>query len=116
MQVEAKLMEISGIESSREKTTYRFYDWSCEEVFDSEAEALVAADKIRLEQEDYAHKQMVWAKERNNRTWSWSCSYYRRQIANAKRDLAYAEARLNVAMQKRKEPAASPDRGAGEKI
>ena len=112
--IEARQMEISAIEATREKTTYRFYDWSCDEVFDTETEALVVAEKMRLEKEDYDHKRMIWAKEHRDRTWTFECSYYRRQISDAKQTIAYAEARLNIAKAKAKEPAASPDRGEGD--
>ena len=90
-------MEIVGMESSREKTTYRFYQWSCEEVFETEAEAVAAADKIRIEAEEDDYKRFAWKKENAKRTWWWECGYRRKQIKDAKQTIAYAEARLNVA-------------------
>lgn len=111
-QVAAELMEIIGIEATREKTTYRFYNWSCEEVFDTEAEAIVAAEQIRGKQEDEDHQRFVWKKEHAQRTWWWECGYYRKQIKDAKQSIAYAEARLNVAKAFAKEPDAALKSGA----
>lgn len=100
----AKLQEIVGIDASRERTTYRFYDWSCDEVFDSEEEAIAAAERLRAAREDEDHRSFLHKKEDSRRTWWWSCGYYRQQIKRAKQDLAYAEARLSVAKEKAKEP------------
>ena len=94
---------IMSMEISSEKTTYRFHDWSCDQVFDTEAEAVAYAEKIRAEREEEAHQRFVWKKEDSRRTWAWECSYHRMQIKNAKRDIAYAEARLGIAQSFAKE-------------
>lgn len=88
------------------KTTYRFYDRSCDDVFETEAEAIVAAEKLRVEAEDDAHMEFVWKKENSRRTWAWNCSYYRKQIKYAKQHIAWAQAKLQIASSKAKEPAA----------
>lgn len=95
-QLAADKRAIDAMEVGREKTTYRFFDWSSEVVFDNEQEALVEAEKLRLIAEEEDHKRFLWKKEDSRRTWAWHSSYYRRQIADAKKQLAYAEARLNI--------------------
>lgn len=111
----AELRTIEAMEVSATKTNYRFYDWSSEVVFDTEAEALVEAEKIRTAKEDDDHQRFVWKKEDSRRTWAWNAAYYRRQIKDAKQTLAYAEARLGICKAKAKEPApqSSPDQGTG---
>lgn len=100
----AEQREIIRVDASLERTNYGFYDWSCDEVFDTEDEAIAAAEKLRAEKEEDDHKRFAWKKEDSRRTWWWSCGYYRQQIKRAKQELAYAEARLNVAKIKAKEP------------
>jgi len=93
----AREQEIIGIQVDREKTEYRFCDWSCYVVYETEAEAVVACESLRKEQEEEDHKRFVWKKQDAKRTWWWECGYFRSQIATAKRDLAYAEAKLSIA-------------------
>ena len=96
-QATAKESVINEMEIRADGIKYRFYDWSCNNVFETEAEAVAAAEKIRLEKEAEDFHRFTWKKEDSRRTWAWNCSYYRRQIKDAKRDLAYAEARLGIA-------------------
>lgn len=107
-QPSAREQVIVGLEITPGKTNFRFQDWSCYEVFDTEAEAIAACEKLRAAQEDEDHQRFARKKEDSKRTWWWSCGYYRRQIATAKRDLAYAEARLNVAKFYAKVPTPAP--------
>jgi hypothetical protein len=100
----AREQEIIGIQVDREKTEYRFHDWSCYVVYDTEAEAVAACEKIRKEEEDEDHERFVRKKQDAKRTWWWECGYHRRQIADAKKQIAYAEAKLNVAKQFAKQP------------
>lgn len=101
----AREQQIEGMDIGPGKTTYKFYDWSCEQVYDTEAEAVAACEAIRKEQEDRDHERFVWKKQDAKRTWWWECGYHRQQIKDAKRTIAYAEARLNVCKAFAKEPA-----------
>lgn len=100
----ARKQQIVGMDIGPDKTTYRFDDCSCDEVFDTEAEAVAACDKIRKEYEDRDHEQFLWKKRDAKRSWWWECGYYRAQIKIAKQDIAYAEAKLNVAKAFAREP------------
>ena len=100
----AETQTIVAMEVSAKKTTYRFYNWSCDQVFDNEADAVKAAEYIRTENENNDYQRFVWKKEDSRQTWAWNCSYYRRQIQDAKKQIARAEAQLNVAKVKAKEP------------
>jgi len=102
-QASAKESVINSMEVTAEKTTYRFYNWSCSEVYETEEAAKAAAEFLRAERENEDFKCFVWKKEDSRRTWAWNCSYFRAQIKNAKRDLAYAEARLGIAQSFAKE-------------
>lgn len=100
---------IEAMEVSAQKTTYRFFDWSCNEVFETEQEAVTAAEALRKEREDEDHKRFVWKKEDARRSWSWECSYHRKQIESAEKQIAYAKAKLTVA----KAMVKSPVKGGG---
>lgn len=85
---------IESMEVRPGKITYRFYDWYCDEIFETKEEAEAFAEKLRIEREDEDHQIFLWKKEDSRRAWSWNCSYYRKQIKDAKSTLSYAEARL----------------------
>jgi len=52
---------------------------------------------------DRAEREKIATKEKDTRTWAWNASYHRRQIKDAKRQLEYHTAKLNVASLKAKE-------------
>lgn len=107
-QPKAEKRTINSMEIQENKTTYRFFDWSCDKVFDNESDALAEAEILRLESEASDHQRFLWKKEDSRRTWSWNCSYHRRQIKDAKQQIAWNEARLCRAMQNGKRNPPTP--------
>lgn len=98
----AKEAVINEMEIRAEGTNYRFYDWSCKDVYDTKEEAVAAAEKLRVAREEEDFQRFTCKKEDSRRTWAWNCSYYRRQISDAKKSLAYAEARLGICLKNQK--------------
>lgn len=71
-------------------------------MFKTEQEAMEAAEKMAIEY-DENEKNEVLKKYRDDRSWAWNASYHRKRVADAKRDLEYHTAKLNVADLKKKE-------------
>lgn len=101
-QATAKEAVINEMEIRAEGTNYRFYNWSCKDVYDTKEEAVAAAEKLRVAREEEDFQRFTCKKEDSRRTWAWNCSYYRRQISDAKKSLAYAEARLGICLKNQK--------------
>ena len=74
-----------------------------EHLFEQEDEAISAA-KVLAEEYNRGELDRIQNKEKDTRTWAWNASYHRKAIKEAKKQIAYHEAKLNVAAIKAKEP------------
>lgn len=120
----ALLAEVTGMEISGSKFTYRIGNlgetshWHVAEevgVFATKEEALVRA----AEMADEAQKEelaRVYRKERDTRTWSWNATYHRNEIKRLKRDLERHEAKLAVASLKVKADKGAPQPAETHKL
>jgi rubredoxin len=78
------------------------YNWTPEDqLFANRERAFAKAVEIAAE-EDLKDSDRINNKEKPARTWSWHVHYYRKQIRDAKKRIEFAEARLNVALNKSK--------------
>ena len=75
------------------------------EVFRDPAEARIAADNLAREY-DERERAAIANKEKDTRSWAWHARYHRDEIKEARRRIAYHEAKLAVAAIKAKEPIA----------
>ena len=67
------------------------------EVFPTEEAAISAASHVKEESIREAQKRFLWQKESANQTWSWNLYYHRNGVRDAKREIAYHEAKITVA-------------------
>lgn len=101
--------EINGIETLMEDgktvTYYNLdgaYHLQEHELFGSELPAKSAATKL-AEKYDAEERARVFARARDDRSWSWHVTYYRKEIRDAEKRIAYATERLNAAKVNAKE-------------
>lgn len=71
-------------------------------LFRTEEEAMACANLL-AEKADEEERARVFQKEKDSKSWAWNASYHRRQIAHAKKQLAYHESKLAVASVKAKD-------------
>lgn len=103
----AKLVTITGFEVTNEKTEYHTSEhWHvrADNLFDVEADALAAAEKIAADADERERKQIA-EKEKPSRTWAWHVHYHRNCIKRAEKEIEYHSAKLGIARAKSKEAA-----------
>lgn len=72
-----------------------------DELFDTREEAMVKAEEIaeRLNKEE---DEKIRRKKDSNRSWAWHVTYYRNQIRDYKKTIAFAQQQLNAAEERAK--------------
>ena len=104
-QPRARLVVIEGLEIADGKTSYHTRgSWRIPEaeVFDTEPEALTAANK-KAADADAEERSRVLEKERPTRTWAWHVHYHRNCIKRAEQEIERHTAKLGIARAKAKE-------------
>lgn len=105
---------IDGVEQSRHgqelEVRYKYNQTGgccniCEsgDVFTTKENALKRGEQLSEKAANEEKERMEHNKEQAQRSWAWNASYHRKQIKEAKRQLEYHTAKLNVAIVKAKE-------------
>lgn len=112
-----ELVTITGVEIEGDKCEwrgYQHYRMSEDDIFDSEADCMVAA-KAKAAQCDQEERDRINQKEKPLKSWAWHAHYHRKCIKEAQRQIEYHTGRLAVASVKARADKASPipsqDRG-----
>jgi hypothetical protein len=104
----AEQVAIDGLEVTATEERYRVGSGNVyrliesERLYDTEAEALVAARSLAT-QHDEEERKRILGKEKDTRSWAWNASYHRRCIERARKEIMYHESKLAVAAIKAKE-------------
>lgn len=93
--VESELKEGVEVERYGHSGCYRE---DGENVFATEAEAMVRADVFAKERKAEEEARLL-RKEKETRTWAWNAHYHRSRIKDANKELVYHTAKLNAALQ-----------------
>lgn len=104
---EVKLVTISGMEISEGKVEYRTsnsYRIGPDKLFDTQAEAQVAAEALAKEY-DREEREKIFKREKDGKSWAWHATYHRRQLKRAEKDIVYHTKKLNAANLKANEVA-----------
>lgn len=107
----AKPITISGVELSKDGVEYKYDELGCmcrisdgKNVFGTKEEAEIRANEMADEHNKKATESIKSKDFRHqNRTWSWHVHYYRKMIRDAKKNIEFAESRLDYAKVKAKE-------------
>ena len=101
---------ITAIELRNGKFQYSVDEWSTkeEDIFTTREAAFARTASVVQEHEAEERRRLGY-KEKQNRTWAWNVSYWRREIRRAKENIARFEAQLAVAPKNIKELDSKPE-------
>ena len=99
----AQSIVINKIEWSDHNCEFQYNYKNDKDVFATEAEALVRAMKLKMEQQQAEKDRLEWMKENPKKSWAWNATYHRKQLKDAQRNVEYHTKKLAVALEHKKE-------------